>query len=182
MRRRVGKPVASATASDPSAKDESPTLKNPKEREPSRQLRVAASISPTVACHSASAPEKEQGKPECGNTLPRGEHEQLVSREDPGLNLERWETFWRTSGSAKARKVLGVKAQNANPTPPVGLAWRIRIGNGHLGGDTKRPSRCGFLICASFSERGFGGEETLSIFAPRLTHVVGRLRLCSSTG
>ena len=147
MQRRVGKSGASVTASNPSAKDENSALRNPKEREPSRQLRVAASISPTVACHSASAPERGQGKPECGNTLPRGEHEQLVPRADSGLHLGRWETFWRTSGSAKARKVLGVKAQNANPTPPGGLAWRIRIGDGHLGGDTKntQPVRISYL-------------------------------------
>ena len=146
MQRRVGKSGALATASDPSAKDESPALKNPKEREPSRQLRVAASISPTVACYSASAPEREQGESECGNTLPRGEHEQLVSRGGFCLHLGRWETFWRTSGSAKARKVLGVKAQNANPTPPGGLAWRIRIGNGQFGGNTKtQPVRISYL-------------------------------------
>ena len=146
MQRRVGKSGASVTASDPSAKDESPALKNPKEREPSRQLRVAASISPTVACHSASAPEREQGESECGSTLPRGEHEQLVSRGGFCLHLGRWETFWRTSGSANARKVLGVKAQNANPTPPGGLAWRIRIGNGQFGGNTKtQPVRISYL-------------------------------------
>ena len=50
----------------------------------------------------------------------------------------------------KAQTVLGVKAQNANPTPPGGLAWRIRIGIEHFGGNAKKLSRCGFLICGSF--------------------------------
>ena len=46
----------------------------------------------------------------------------------------------------KARKVLGVKAQNANPKPLGGLAWRIRIGNGQFGGNTKtQPVRISYL-------------------------------------
>ena len=116
-----------------------------------------------MACYSAPAPERERGESECGNTLLLGGHEQLVSREGLGLYLGRWETFWRTSGSAKAQTVLGVKAQNANPTPPVGLAWRIRIGNGHFGGDTKP---CADLF-ASFQNGGLVGRNPVYL-CPRL--------------
>ena len=110
-------------------------------------------------------PEREhRGKFGCGNTLPRGEHEQLVPREGSGLPLGRWETFRRTSGSAKAQKVLRVKPQNANPTPPGGLAWRIRIGNGHHGGNTTTPAGADFLFLRVFQKgRLVGRKPCLSL-------------------
>jgi hypothetical protein len=153
VRRRVGKPGASAKASDPSAKDESPALKNPKEREPSRQLRVAASISPTVACHSASAPEREQGESECGNTLPRGEHEQLVSRGGFCLLLGRWETFWRTSGSAKA-------ATMKPGHQPLSSTEKVDLAQGTFLGRPSANSEEGFAVG---TRRRAGGSETLEL-------------------
>ena len=113
--------------------------------------------SPTMARHGASeGPKGSRGSLSVATHSPRGEHEQLVSREDLGLILGCWETFWRTSGGAKAQTVLGVKAQNANPTPPE-VAWRIRIGNGHFGGDTKDPAGADFIL-REFFRTGLAGR------------------------